>query len=137
MADRSTGGVRHSGRVGSGALVTYRPAPVRCGPWPPRLPPVLPAREYRLALREVSVPTPHVIMQAVFPWRQGTRCGEVLASVKFSQPERLPIIFPSDKVPDGVVTGITPEEIQVALKSSQHEGHIFPVLIACVDYQFS
>jgi hypothetical protein len=28
-------------------------------------------------------------MQAVFPWRQGTPCGDVIASVKFSQPERL------------------------------------------------
>ena len=29
-------------------------------------------------------------MQAVFPWRQGTPCGEMIASVTFSQPERLP-----------------------------------------------
>jgi SRSO17 transposase len=32
-------------------------------------------------------------MQAVFPWRQGTPCGDVIASVKFSQPERLLLMF--------------------------------------------
>jgi hypothetical protein len=26
----------------------------------------------------------------VFPWRQGTPCGDMIASGKFSQPERLP-----------------------------------------------
>jgi hypothetical protein len=34
-------------------------------------------------------------MQAVFPWRQGTPCGDVIASVKFSQPERLLFIVRS------------------------------------------
>jgi hypothetical protein len=26
----------------------------------------------------------------VCPWRQGTPCGDIIASVKLSQPERLP-----------------------------------------------
>src|SRR6266700_2161548 len=43
----------------------------------------------RLASRVGSVPKPRVIMQAVFPWRQGTAYADVIASVKFSQPERL------------------------------------------------
>ena len=37
-----------------------------------------------------AVPTPRVIRQAVFPWRQGMPWGDMIASVKFSQPERLP-----------------------------------------------
>src|SRR5215469_5801357 len=49
----------------------------------------LPGPEYRLALRVGAVPTPRVIMQAVFPWRQGMLCGDWIASVKFSLPERL------------------------------------------------
>ena len=51
--------------------------------------PVLPEVQCRLALRVGSVPIPRVIMQAVFPWRQGTPCGDMIASVTFSQPERL------------------------------------------------
>jgi len=36
-----------------------------------------------------------VIMQAGFPWRQGMPCGDMIASVKFSQPERLPGNLPA------------------------------------------
>ena len=55
----------------------------------PRSPHALRVPEYRLALRVGSVPTPRVVMQAVFPWRQGMLCGDGIASVKFSLPERL------------------------------------------------
>src|SRR5262245_60079423 len=76
-------GVRRSARSGSVVLATP-PSCLLKSPHALRVP------EYRLALRVGSVPTPRVIMQAVFPWRQGTPCGDMIASVTFSQPERLP-----------------------------------------------
>src|SRR5687768_1126197 len=76
-------GVRSSARSGSVVLAP----PPSCLLKSPH---ALLAPEYRLALQVGSVPTPRVIMQAVFPWRQGTPCGDRIASVKFSQPERLP-----------------------------------------------
>src|SRR5207247_10010881 len=84
-AGRLMGGVRSSARSGSAVLAT----PASCllkSPHALRVP------EYRLALRVGSAPTPRVIMQAVFPWRQGTPRGDMIASVKFSQPERLPLV---------------------------------------------
>src|SRR5215217_7342345 len=77
------GGVKSSARSGSAGLAT----PASCllkSPHALRVP------EYRLVLWVGSVPTPRVIMQAVFPGRQGTPCGDMIASGKFSQPERLP-----------------------------------------------
>src|SRR5262249_47377576 len=76
-------GVRSSARSGSAVLAT----PASCLL---RSPHALRVPEYRLALRVGSVATPRVIMPAVFPWRQGTPCGDIIASVKLSQPERLP-----------------------------------------------
>src|SRR5215208_5430473 len=76
------GGGKSSARSGSAGLAT----PASCllkSPHALRVP------EYRLVLWVGSVPTPRVIMQAVFPWRQGTPCGDMIASGKFSQPERL------------------------------------------------
>jgi hypothetical protein len=68
----------------SGAVVLATPPACRL-----KSPHALRVPAYRLALRVGSVPTPRVIMQAVFPWRQGTPCGDMIASVTFSQPERL------------------------------------------------
>src|SRR5215471_5546527 len=77
--------------VTSGAALpaTCRPAPVRRGPGMSRSPHALPAPEYRLVPRVGSIPTPRVVMPAGFPWRQGMLCGDGIASVKFSLPERL------------------------------------------------
>src|SRR5688500_5633570 len=82
VAGRLMVGVRSSARSGSVVLAP----PPSCLLKSPH---ALLAPEYRLALQVGSVPTPRVIMQAVFPWRQGTPCGDRIASVKFSQPERL------------------------------------------------
>src|SRR5262249_62191115 len=68
------GGVRSSARSGAAVLAT--PAS-----WLLRSPHALRVPEYRLALRVGSVATPRVIMQAVVPWRQGTPCGKIIASV--------------------------------------------------------
>jgi transposase len=53
------------------------------------LPDVFPAPEYRLGLRGVFVPKCRVVKQAVVPWRQGTPCEDVIASVTFTLAERL------------------------------------------------
>src|SRR5262245_61047490 len=68
------GAVRNSARSGSTGLAT----PASCLL---RSPPVLRVPAYRLALRVGSVATPRVIMQAVFPWRQGMPHGDIIASV--------------------------------------------------------
>jgi putative CocE/NonD family hydrolase len=82
VADRSKEGVRNFVRCGGAAPVT--PAP-----WPPKLPHVLQAPQYRLGFRVVCGPTCRVVGQPVFPWRQGTPYGDGSARVKFSLPERL------------------------------------------------
>lgn len=45
-----------------------------------------------------SVPTPRVVMQTVFPWRQGMPYGDEIASVKFALPERLLAAGLTDRV---------------------------------------
>src|SRR5262249_56209306 len=85
------GEVKNCGRFGGAAPVTCGCARVMPVPWPPMLPHALPVPEYRLALRMGSVPTPRGGMQVVFPWRQSRLCGDWIASVKLSLPERLPI----------------------------------------------
>jgi hypothetical protein len=90
VTDRSKGGVRNSVRFGSAVPVTCGPAPGRRGPWMPRSPDTLPAPEYRLVLRVGFVPTPRAVMQAVFPWRQGTPRAAVIARMKFSLAELVP-----------------------------------------------
>src|SRR5262245_51820311 len=68
------GAVRNSARSGSTGLAT----PASCLL---RSPPVLRVPAYRLALGVGSVATPRLIMQAVFPWRQGMPHGDIIASV--------------------------------------------------------
>ena len=103
VTDRSKEGVRNSVRFGAAVPVTCRPAPVRRGPWMPRSPDTLPAPEYRLALRVGFVPTPRAVMQAVFPWRQGTPRAAVIARMKFSLAElvrdRYRVVVSSDLCP--------------------------------------
>src|SRR6266849_4327652 len=84
------GGGKNSVTSDSAVPATCRPAPVRRGLWRSRSPHALPAPEYRLVPRGGSIPTPRVVIQAVFPWRQGMLCGDGIASGKFSLPERLP-----------------------------------------------
>src|SRR5262245_12155608 len=79
------GGVRSSARSGLAVLATPASCLLRSTH-------ALREPEYRLGLRVGSVSTPRVIMQAVFPCRQGTPCGDLIASVKLSQPERLRIL---------------------------------------------
>src|SRR5262249_43365538 len=83
------GGGKNSVTSGAAVPATCRPAPVTRGPWMSRSPHALPAPEYRLAPRVVSIPTPRVVMPAGFPWCQGMLCGDGIASVKFSLPVRL------------------------------------------------
>src|SRR5712691_2021172 len=84
------GGGKNSVTSDSAVPATCRPAPVRRGLWRSRSPHALPAPEYRLVPRGGSIPTPRVVIQAVFPWRKGMLFGDGIASGKFSLPERLP-----------------------------------------------
>src|SRR5262245_8539532 len=80
---------KHAVTSGAAGPATCRPAPVRRGPGVSRSPHALHAPAYRLVPRVVSIPTPRVVRPAGFPWRQGMLCGDGIASVKFSLPERL------------------------------------------------
>ena len=94
-AGRSQGDGSHAARCGGAAPVTRGCPLVTPAPWPPMPPHALPVPEERRALRVESGPIPRVRIQAVFPWRQGRPCGDMIASVTFSQPERLPVLHSS------------------------------------------
>jgi hypothetical protein len=91
-AGRSTADARSCAKSASVALVTYRFAPAKLARSLPRPTDAIRVSKYRPALLAGYAPKCRVLRLPVFPWRQGTLDGNMIARLKFSQPERLLIV---------------------------------------------